>query len=65
MRKDDASIMHMGDTILAAAAEAGIDENLCLLDNQSTCNAFINGNTYQILEMLLMYDTYVSIVTQE
>ena len=35
--------MHVGDTILAAAAEAGIDENLCLLDNQSTCNAFIDG----------------------
>ena len=35
--------MHVGYTILAAAAEAGIDENWCLLDNQSTCNAFING----------------------
>ena len=35
--------MHVGNTILAAAAEAGIDENWFLLDNQSTCNAFING----------------------
>ena len=43
VRKGDASIMHVGDTILAAAVEAGIDENWCLLDNQSTCNAFING----------------------
>ena len=43
MRKVDASIMHVGNTILAAAAEAGIDENWCLLDNQSTCNKFING----------------------
>ena len=34
--------MNVGDTILAAAAEAGIDENWCLLGNQSTCNAFIN-----------------------
>ena len=34
--------MHVGDTILDAAAEAGIDENWCLLDNQSTCNTFIN-----------------------
>ena len=34
--------MHVGDTILAAAAEAGINENCCLLDNQSTCNTFIN-----------------------
>ena len=33
-RKGDASIMHVGDTILASAAEAGIDENWCLLDNQ-------------------------------
>ena len=43
VRKGDAIIMHVGNTILAAAAEAGIDENWCLLDNQSTFNAFING----------------------
>ena len=43
VRKVNASIMHVGDTILAVAAEAGIDENWCLLNNQSTCNAFING----------------------
>ena len=43
VKKGDSIIMHVGDTILAAAAEAGIDENWCLLDNQSTCNAFING----------------------
>ena len=65
MRKGDASIMHVGNIILAAAAEAGIDENWCLIDNHSTCNTFINGNTSQILEMLLMDNTYVSIVTQE
>ena len=35
--------MYVVNTILAAAAEAGIDENWWLLDNQSTCNAFING----------------------
>ena len=35
--------MIVGDTILDAAAEAGIDENQCLLDNQSTCNTFSNG----------------------
>ena len=40
--KGDARIMYMGDTIMDAAAEAGIDENWCLLDNESTCNAFIN-----------------------
>ena len=43
VKKGDDSIMHVGDTILAAAAEAVIDENWCLLYNQSTCNAFING----------------------
>ena len=32
----------MGDTILSAEAGAGIDENWCLLYNQSTCNALIN-----------------------
>ena len=32
----------MGNTILAAVEEARIDENLCLLNNQSTCNALIN-----------------------
>ena len=31
------------DTTLAAAPEYGIDENLCLVDNKSTCNGFING----------------------
>ena len=40
--KGDARIIYVGNTILAAAAEARIDENWCLLDNQSTCNAFIN-----------------------
>ena len=30
------NIMHVGDTILAAVAEAGIDINLCLLKNKST-----------------------------
>ena len=43
VREGDASIMHVGDNILADAAEAVIDKNWCLLDNQSTCNAFING----------------------
>ena len=43
VRKGDARIMHVGNTILDAAAETGIDENWCLLDNQLICNAFING----------------------
>ena len=33
VRKGDSRIMHMDDTILADAAEAGINENWCLLDN--------------------------------
>ena len=32
----------MVDIILYDATEAGIDENWFLIDNQSTCNAFIN-----------------------
>ena len=39
----NANIMRVGDTILDAAEEASIDENWCLLNNQSTYNAFING----------------------
>ena len=35
--------MRVLDTILATALEASIDENWCLLDNQSTYNDFING----------------------
>ena len=34
--------MHVGGTILAAGSEAVIDENWCLLDNQSRLNTFIN-----------------------
>ena len=37
------NIMRVGDTILDAASEAGIDEHWCLLYNQVMCNAFING----------------------
>ena len=48
MKKGNASIMHVGDTILDDAEEAGINEKWCLLDNQSTCNALININTSQI-----------------
>ena len=42
MKKGNASIMHVGDIILTASEEAVINENWCLLNNQSTCNAFIN-----------------------
>ena len=42
VRKGDANIMHVGDSILDAESEAGIDENWRLLDNQLTCNVFIN-----------------------
>ena len=42
MSKGDARIMNLGNTILAAAEEDGVDKNWCLLDNQSPCNAFIN-----------------------
>ena len=42
VRKGDAILMHVGNTVLAAAEETKIDENWFLLDNQSTCNTFIN-----------------------
>ena len=42
MKKGNAIIIHVVDTILDAVAEASINENWCLLDNQSTCNSFIN-----------------------
>ena len=41
--KLNTNIMRVGDTILYAEAEAGIDENRRLLDNQPSCNTFING----------------------
>ena len=65
LSKGDSSIMHVGNTILDSEAEAGVDENWCLLNNQSTCNAFINRNALQILKMLLMDNIYLYIVTQE
>ena len=34
--KCNENIIHVGDNILYAASESGIDGNLCLLDNQST-----------------------------
>ena len=43
VRKGDASIIQVGNTILAAAVETGIDEIWCPIDNHSTCNAFIDG----------------------
>ena len=54
LKKDNARIMYVGDTTLAFPVEAEIDENWCLLDNQSSCNAFTNKNTSQISEMLPM-----------
>ena len=42
VREGNASIIHVVDTFLADTAEAVIDENWCLLDNQLTYNAFTN-----------------------
>ena len=42
VKKSNTRIMNVGNTIKAVTAESGIDENGCLLDNQSTCNAFVN-----------------------
>ena len=65
MKKGNAITMNVVDTIMAAASEAGINENWCLIDNQSTRNAFISRNNSQISEMPPMGNIYVSIVTQE
>ena len=46
--KGNSNIIHVEYTILYDAAEASIDENWCLLYNQSTFKAFINGNICQI-----------------
>ena len=43
LNKLNSKMMCVGDTFLADAAESGIDDNWCLLNNQSTLNAFING----------------------
>ena len=42
-KKINAKIMCVWNTIQAAAAESGIDENYYLLDNQPTCNSFKNS----------------------
>ena len=42
-KKGNVGIMHVGNNILATAAEAVINENWFLLDNQSICNTSING----------------------
>ena len=34
VNKGNTIIIHVGDTILSAAVEAGIDENWCLIDKQ-------------------------------
>ena len=42
--KRNSNLMRVGDTILASTEVARIDENWCLLENQSTCDSLINGN---------------------
>ena len=36
--------MRVGDNILSESAQSVIDDNWCFINNQLTCNAFINGN---------------------
>ena len=43
MKMGNVIIMHVGNNIRDAEAEARINENCCLINNQSTCNTFING----------------------
>ena len=65
VRKGDSSIMHVGYTILAAAVEAGIDEIGAFSTTSRHATHLSTENTSQILEMLLMDNIHVSIVTQE
>ena len=39
--KHNYKIMSMVDTVLDAVEEVSIDENLCFLENKSTCNDFV------------------------
>ena len=64
-KKLNAEVMHVVDTILAVAAESGIDENWCLFNNQSTCHAFMVGNIFQTSEILMMDNIHVSAAIQE
>ena len=57
--------MHVENTILASAAEAGINKNCCLLNNQSTYNILINGKYLSDIRDAPDENIYVSIVTQE
>ena len=65
--KLNSNIICVVDTILDAAAEYGISENWCLLNNQSTYNIFIDGKylTYiiyapDIQYLPLLYNTGVT-----
>ena len=57
--------MRVGYIILADAAEANIDENWFLLDNQSTCNSLIDGNIHETSETILAQNIYVSTAMQD
>ena len=55
--------MRVRDTILAATAEVGIDENWCLLENKSALHAFIMANICKTSDMLMMNNIYVYTAT--
>ena len=50
---------------MAAESEADIDENWCLIENQSTCNDFINSKYMSNIDMLLMDNIHVSTTTHK
>ena len=57
--------MHVENIILTAAEEAGINKMGALLTTSQHATHSSMENTYQILEMLLIDNIYVSIVTHE
>ena len=65
VKKGNTRIMHVGDTILAAAVEAKIDKIGALYTTIRHATHSSTKNIYQISEMLPMDNIYVSIVTQE
>ena len=40
-KKHNSNIISVGDTIMTAEKESGINNNWCLLENESTCNTFV------------------------
>ena len=65
VRKGDSSILHVGDTILAAAAEPELMKIGAFSTTSRHATHLSMENTSKISEMLLMDNIYVFIAMQE